>query len=408
MKKIKALLILLTLAVLSLIIAGCGNSVAKEAAVKKVIRPVEYQKVELKKVDFTYGYSGTLEPNVSINVSFRIPGKIENIFVEVGNKVDEGQLLAELDKTDYKLQVKAMESNISQAKAGVSSSLAKVSQVESAIASVEAQYSEATSSFNRIKRLYQNNNVSKADYDKAKAAKESVEAKLKQVKAQLAEAKEGVENARARVDSYQSQLELAKLKLSYTELKAPMSGTIVKKDYEPNENISAGRPVFTLDGNGGFEVKVFVDENLISKIEEGQQVAIEVLALNKSNLQGRVDEIGRQIKGYKGNYPLTIRITKGLKELRAGMTAKVYFSFSEDKNKLILPVSAVIANDEGNFVYTLSKFSDGYAKVKKVRVETGKLNSKGIEILNGLKIGELVVTKGATQIVDNQEVRLLN
>ncbi|OCL27015.1 hypothetical protein U472_05890 [Orenia metallireducens] len=407
MKRLRGLFILLTLATLSLIISGCGSSSAEQEVVEDTIRPVEYQQVELRRVDSTYSYSGTLETNVSTNVSFRVPGKIKDISVEVGNKVSKGQLLAQLDDSDYKLQVKSVEAGLMQVKGGVSSALAKVSQIESAIVSVEAQLTEATNNFDRVRRLYENNNVAKADYDKAKAAKESVEAKLKQVIAQLAEAKEGVEVAKARVVSYQSQLELAKLKLEYTKLKAPISGTIVSKHYEANENINAGMPVFTLDGDKGFEVKVFIDEDLISKVKEGQQVSVDIAAINKANLTGVVDKIGRQVRGYKGNYPVTIRITEGLESLKAGMTAKVHFNFLEDKKRLILPVSAVAADEGGNFVYTVSRLADGRARVNKVRVKVGTLNSKGIEVLKGLNTGELVVTKGVTQIVDNQEVRLL-
>jgi RND family efflux transporter MFP subunit len=407
MKRLKGIFILLKLVTLSLMISGCNKSAAEQEAVEKTIRPVEYQQVELKRVDSTYSYSGTLEPNVSTNVSFRVPGKIKEILVEVGNKVSEGELLAQLDDSDYKLQVKSVEAGLMQAKGGVSSTLAKVSQVESAIVSVEAQLTEAKNSFNRVRRLYENDNVAKADYDKAKAAKESAEAKLKQVKAQLVEAKEGVETAKARVASYQSQLDLAKLKLEYTKLKAPISGTIVQKNYEPNENINAGMPVFTLDGDQGFEVKVFVDENLIPKVKEGQQVSVGITAINRDNLVGIVDNIGRQTRGYQGNYPVTIKITKGLDNLKAGMTAKVYFDFSADKKSLILPVSAVVADDGGNFVYTVTKVSDERGRVNKVRVKVGRLNSEGIEVLEGLNAGELVATKGVTQIVDNQEVRLL-
>jgi|GEM_PF-606501 len=407
MRRLKGVFILLSLTILSLIVAGCNSSSTEEQTVEKTIRPVEYQQVELKRINSIYSYSGTLEPNVRTNVSFRVPGKIKDIFVEVGNKVTKGQLLAELDDSDYKLQVKSVEAGLMQAKGGVSSALAKASQVESAIVSVKAQLTEATNNFDRVRRLYENNNIAKADYDKAKAAKESIEAKLKQVKAQLTEAKEGIEAAKARVASYQSQLELAKLKLEYTELRAPISGTIAQKNYEANENINAGMPVFTLDGDQGFEVKVFVDENLISKVKEGQQVSVEVTAIDKSNLIGVVDEIGRQIRGYKGNYPVTISIAKDLEDLKAGMTAKANFSFSDENKRLTLPVSAVAADEGGNFVYTLSNLSDGRARVNKVRVKVGRLNSKGIEVVAGLNEGEFVVTKGVTQIVDNQEVRLL-
>lgn len=409
MKNTKKLVVLLLISVCLLPTVGCSQSQDKSGITKQVIRPVEYQKVKLKDIDSVYTYSGRVNSETSSNLSFRVPGEIEEVLVSEGDEVTKGQLLAKLDQSDYQLRVKSLQAKLKQAEAQVSSAKSRIDQAKSGIASARAQFIEARNNFNRIRKLFQNGNVAKAEYDRARSAKESAEAGLKQAKAKLNEAKEGLESAKAAVESIQKELELAKLKLEYTTLEAPMSGVIVQQYSQIGENVNGGIPIFALDNNDSFEIEVFVNEDFIPQIKRGQKVTVSISAINQEDITGVVAEIGRMAssKKYNGNYPVTIKIAdEEIQNLKSGMTAEVHFNTLSNEQELVVPLTSVLSRTNKS-VFIIERINKTYGRVHRVPVETGELTEKGVEIKEGLKKEQLVVTKGVNRIVDGQKVKLL-
>ncbi|MGM0502258.1 MAG: efflux RND transporter periplasmic adaptor subunit [Bacillota bacterium] len=399
---------LVVVAVLLVLVPVIGCSKEQEAETTEEKRKaVRYQEVQLKTTANNYNYSGALKAEVNSNLSFRVAGKIDEFLVEVGDHVQQGDTLAKLDKTDYRLEVNSIKSKLKQAETSVSRSKSKVAQAQSGITSVRSELYQAKNNYQRIRKLYQNDNVSKSDYDQARTAKEIAAAKLEQTKAQLTEAEDGVATAKAAAEAHQKQLELTELKLQYTDLKAPMSGVIVAKHKETGEMINASMPVVTIDSKQGLEVKVSVDEDCISQINKGDQVLVSVDAVKKENIKAEVSKIGRNQSGYQGNYPVTVKLIEELPELKAGMTAEVKFQQLNSEKKIIVEPTAVAADQEEKFVYVI-KNNDDYKEVQKRRVEVGELTSAGLEIETGLETGELIVTKGVSSIANGDQVKLLN
>ena len=391
---------------LATVVGGCVKN-EKEDNTKKIIRSVNYQQVELKTTNNSYNYSGSLKAEVNSNLAFRVAGKIDRFLVTVGEKVEQGNTLAQLDQSDYLLQVNSIKQKVKQAETAVSRAHFKVDQVKAGITSIKAKLNQAKNNYQRIRILYQNDNVSKSAYDQARAEKEIAAAQLEQTKAQLKEAENGVEVAKSTVTAYQKQLELAQLKLKYTDLKAPISGVIVIKHRETGEVVDAGIPVLTIDSDQGLEVTVFVDEGVISRIKRGTKAVVSVDAIEDDTLKAEVTKIGRNQVGYQGNYPVTLKLLADSKKLKTGMTAVVKFQQLQEDQKIIVEPTAVAADQQGNFVYQLQKHQD-YAKVQKRRVIVGELRAEGLEIVSGLEAGSLIVTKGVNTITNGEEVKLLN
>ncbi|MGM0471516.1 MAG: efflux RND transporter periplasmic adaptor subunit [Bacillota bacterium] len=432
----RKLVVIVMIAVLSLMLVGCSGQ--QQAEVSQSIRPVRYQQITKSKNTIERTFSGRLRPSISSRLSFRIAGQIDQILVDLGDQVEEGELLAVLDQSDYRLQVKSAAANLKQAEARMESSRSrvaqakqklaqmksKVAQAKSGIASAEAKVVEAAANYERSRQLYQNDNISKSAYDKARSAHQTAQSKLEEAQARLTEAKAGREEAEAAlkgakqevksaeeaVGGYQKQLELAKLKLSYTKLRAPKAGSIVMQNHEVNENVAAGTPVLLLSSGQNLEVELSVAETAISKINQGDTVEISVSALDRQQIKGRVTEVGDAAVDQEVTYPVKVTLTENISELRAGMTAEAKFEFelSADNSRLIVPATAVGGDQQGNFLYLIKDVQNNRGTVKKVRVQTGSMSAEGITIKSGLEAGELVVTAGISKLTDGQQVKLSN
>jgi len=348
----------------ALLLAGCGDD---EPPPEPVIRPVRYQQVYATGGERVRIFSGTAQASVESRLSFKVPGTVSRVAVEVGDEVKTGQAIAGLDDKDYQLQVE---------------------EAEAALASARAQARHAQATYARVRALYENSNASRSDLDAARAASES---------------------AGEQVKSVEKRLELARSQLSYTRLMAPVDGAIAAVRVEVNENVSPGQSVVTLTSGGRLEVQVAVPEVLIAPIREGDPVEVKFDALPGREMSGRVTEVGVAATGAATTFPVTVRLDHDDPDCRPGMAAEAGFRFGATggRERMYVPPAAVGEDRQGRFVYVVEPTEEGFGQVLRREVRVGEIATEGLEIIEGLSDGELVVTAGVTRIVDGQKVRLL-
>ncbi len=186
----------------------------------------------------------------SLMLSARIGGTIQKVLVDENDRVKAGQLLAQIDDQDY---------------------AAAYNQVVADQSSVQADLVQAAQDYDRINKLYQEQAVSKSDFDKAVARYRNLQARLK-------------------ADQFKS--DEAKLNLSYTQITAPEDGAIAKKSVEPGMVIPPGQALFGFVSSQERWVTANFKETQLASIQPGQKVDVEVDAVKGKKFQGVVDSIG--------------------------------------------------------------------------------------------------------------------
>ena len=334
----------------------------------EILRPVRYQKVFMTGGERERMFSGISQAGLESRLSFKVSGTIQRIPVNVGDRVNIGQLIAELDDSDYQLQVE---------------------QAEASLASATAMERNTGSNYKRVQQLWENRNASRNDLDAARAANES---------------------AAAQVRALQKQLELAKSQLSYTKLNAPVAGAIASVDVEVNENVGIGRTIVELSSGAQMEVRVSIPEILIFQIRTGQQVIVKFDALPGQDYSARITEVSVTATGSATTFPVIARLDRAVATLRPGMAAEVIFKFSsqEKSERIVVPSFSVGDDRQGKFVFVVEPGEEpGQGVVTRKAVVIGDFREEGIEILDGLIDGSLVVTAGISKLVDGQKVKFL-
>ncbi len=344
----------------------CSLACGEEEPPAERIRPVRYTQVFSTGGTRTRSFSGGARARVESQLSFRVPGTVQRVAVQVGDAVRAGQLIAQLDPEDYRLQAE---------------------EAEAALTRARAQARNADASFERVRQLYENNNASRTDLDAARTASESAVAQV-----------QGAENRR----------DAAQLQLGYTRLRAPATGQIASVDVEVNENVGAGQPVAMLTSASDIEVEVTVPEVLIARIREGDQVNVTFDAVPERSFPARVTEVSVMAGGLATTFPVTVRLDSTAEELRPGMAAEVAFRFESpnQRERIIVPPVAVGEDREGLHVFVVQPADSGLGIAMRRPVTVGELTSEGLEVFEGLADGELVVTAGVSRISDSMRVRL--
>lgn len=360
--KHKFLILLLTLAMIS-----CGKKdkdIQKEEAKSVVYEIVGSEENLVKRT-----YSGTIKSEALSNLSFRVGGTINKRVADLGDVVKKGDILATLDNTEYVLNYEK--------------SLAD-------LAKGEAAYAEAQANYKRAQTLYLENSISKASYDSSIAQYKS---------------------ALSTVGALKEALNLSKLKLSYTQLRAPQNGTIGQVKTEVNQIVNAGTTAFVLNSDGERSVEFNVSQSVIGNLKQGQSVYITISSLNNKKIDGIITNIGTLSTGYGNTYPVKAKLNNSdSNDIKVGMIANVSLDTLEnDENIITLPLSSIItgANNE-KYVYVIKDIADNKGVSKKQKIEiSDSPSSEGVIVTSGLNFGDLVITKGSNQVLENQKVSLI-
>ncbi len=342
---------------------SCAND---EAPPPQALRPVRFESVAASGGTRERTFSGAAQADVETSLSFRVPGLIQRLLVRNGYRVEEGQLIAELDPTDYELQVQ---------------------EAEAALLQAEARARQTDSDYDRVRGLYENRNAAKADLDAARAAAES---------------------ARAQIDASVKRLEQARSQLSYTRLRAPTAGSIGRVPVEVNENVVAGTEIALLTAGSRPVVNVAVPESIIGEVTRGDRVSVSFDAFPGRDFEATVTQVGVTATELATTFPVQVQLVEATTDVRSGMAADVSFSFgiADGRQRYLIPPQAVLEDRGGRFVFVVEPSGEGKGMIHRKPVEVGDLTGEGLEVLDGLVDGDRVVTAGVSQIHEGLEVRL--
>ncbi len=347
-----------------LMIVSCGDS--NQSKVEKVIRPVKYIIVSSVRENKIRSFSGVSKAASTSRVSFRVNGKLENIFVKEGDLVQKKAQIASLDDSDALLQYEKAQSALNKSKVNMNT---------------------AKSNLSRIKSLYENNNVSLNEYESAK---------------------EKLASSKASFMADKNNLDLKKKELGYFKVYASISGMISKISAETGENVSAGQGILEINTIDEMEVRVGIPDSYISKVKKNDQVTVFFSPLKNKKFDGKITEVSYNIDSDSTTYPVFIRVINPSDAIRPGMPATISFDFGSPNadDVLLIPVHSVGKDSDGHFVYLVKKTTDGLGVVEKKQVKIGKMTTNGFEALKGIQSGDMIVTAGISHLTNGLEVRI--
>jgi RND family efflux transporter MFP subunit len=338
-------------------LAGCGEDVSKQLPPKKVI---VYRVPDILKTRM-WATSGTAKDVLETILSFRVRGMIISLPVDVGQKVKTGDLVAELDPTDYLLEMR---------------------EAKASLEDILAELRNAKLDYDRKEKLVNKDVISQSEFDLAASYLDSMKAKA---------------------SAQRERIAIAKRNLSYTRLFVPEAGTISSVPAEVHTNVAIGEPVATLNSRGMLEMEVGVPDRLIAMVKLNQPVDIRFDVFRDLKLEGKVKEVGVR-SNETSTFPVTISIGTTDKRIRSGMVGEVTFRFKQaEKFKLVvIPAVAVFGLSDGKkYVWVV----DADNAVHKRKVEISLPGDGGLIVQKGLKPQELIVVRGVHSLQEGQKVR---
>ena len=339
-----------------LLLAGCEANTAP--APITVERPVRVQRVSFENADAKREFVGVVRARYETDLGFRVAGKIVTRIVNVGDRVQVGDVVARLDPEDLKLQVQSAEAEL----AAATSNLA-----------------QASADFARYSTLKTNGWASLADFDRKKAAGDE---------------------AQGRLDRARRSLDLARNQLGYAELKADADGVITATLAEPGQVVAIGQPVARLAHRGEKEAVVALPESWLAETRKSK-ATVRLWADRDRSFDAHLRELSPQADPATRTYAARFTIDKADDAIAFGMTATVTLSQAADAKVARLPLSAILNRGTGPSVYAVD--ASGALALKPVTVAS--FTEDAALVSSGVGDGDRIVTLGVQKLEAGLKVR---
>ncbi len=345
--------------------------------------------------------TGKVTPITKVEIKSKASGIVKKLYVDAGDKVHTGQVLAELDRDEIQAEVSSARAQLASAEA-----TAKGSQADLVRAEVDAQGVDIPTlqrAYDRAKQMAHDGVVSASALDDAQRAYEMAVNKRDVARAQYTVNKAKVAQAEADVQKSRATLNQLEEQLSYTTITSPIDGVVLSRDVEMGDAVSSilvlgsgATLVMTLGDTSEVYVKGKVDESDIGKVYLGQPARIRVETFKDKIFTGKVTKISPMgvEKDNVTTFEVRVSINNPGGELKAEMTANAEILLDEHKNVLMIPEGAIMYDKDKKASVDIPepKAKDGTKDgMKKVDVTIGISNGAKTEVVSGLKEGQEVV-----------------
>jgi HlyD family secretion protein len=350
--------------------------------------------------------TGTIKAMVGaeVRVGARIPGRVEQLAVQVGDRVTAGQVIARLEQDDLRAAVEKARADLAAAEAKLATvkngaRLQELQTAEAALRQAEANQLLAKVNLDRYRQLYQDGGIALQQVDTASRDYDVAAAQVRTAREQLSLTREkytpeDLQYAVAEVAQTKAALRIIEVNLGYATITAPMSGVIASVSTQQGETVTSGSaaaqaPTFvTIIDLNRLQVDAYVDETDIGKVHVGQEAVFNVDAFPDKEFRGTVTAIYPKalIQQNVVDYDVVIAFDNREGLLRPDMTTNTTITVAKREKVLAIPNQAVRREDGDRVVFV----QEGDRLVRRP-VKTGWKDKTFTEVLSGLKEGERAV-----------------
>ena len=347
-------------------VQGCGDK--KQEASEQPVRGLRAYKVAAKAESRVRRFPSVLQPADVSSLSFEIGGQLKAVTLTVGQKVQLGDVLAEIDP-------RSLQSQVDQASAGVQQT--------------QAQLDNAEGDFQRKEELLKRGVATQAVFDQSRAT---------------------LLSSRAQHDQARRQLELANHNLDRSKLLAPFAGTIARVEVKSFAQVAAGQPIATLYSDDSFEMSFLAPSATFQSLKVGQKVDVKIADKPELSLRGEVKELGSKAEQVSA-FPVVVRLDNSAPGSERGNVREVTVEepLIAGGSGFLVPLSVLVPEGGKVLQTTGSVFSydEKSSSVRKRTVTVGGVRDNRLVVTEGIAAGDILASAGVSYLSDGQKVKLL-
>lgn len=371
--------------------------------------------------------TGSLTADETSDIAPKTAGKITNVFVNVGEFVGSGKVIARTDDRDARLRLAESEANVKQAEAAVrqaearlglgpngrfnSSQIPEVRSANAAYEQVLAELKQAEANEQRYRELVETGDVAMITYEQYRTTRDTYRARVKAAKENLETAvnaakqsNQAIRSAEASVEAARTQVATARQAVADTVIRAPFAGFISERPVAAGEYVTSSTPVAKLLRTNPIKIQIQIPEAEIPQVTIGRGVSVEVDAYRDRKFSGTVTAVNPAVDPVSRSAVVEAQIENSDNALRSGMFATVRVVREGGSSGVFVPKAAVF-NHEATQSYRVFVIAEGIVKLQVVQL--GGEEDEMIRILSGVNADETVATSNLDQLYEGAKVQVV-
>ena len=384
----------------ALLLAGCSKEEKKAEAASKPPEPLAVQTVaaQSRLLDQTISVTGSLHPDETVSISSEVPGRITAIYVDFGQNVRKGQVVAELDKQELSLQVERAKASLAQALArlGLDPNQANVKPESTpSIRQAQAQMEDAKSKFENAERLVKSGDISQERFTEAQKA---YQARLAVYEA----SRDDSRTLQAQVQALKAEVSLAQKRLNDATVRAPFDGAVSQRLASPGQYLRENTPLLTIVKTYPLRLRLEVPETGAAALRIGTALTFRTDAAPGQTFSATVREVNPSLDPKSRTLTAEARLNNADSRLRPGTFVQVELVVAKGSQAVVVPKQALYSVAGLTKMFTVK---DGRATEH--RIAPGReLEGGWIEVpRDAIRPGDQVAISGLTQLIQNMPVK---
>lgn len=392
------------LALLAASAAGCSRDGRADAEGKGVPGKeariaITAARVAAREIARSVEVTGTLLPFEEVVLTNEQPGTVEAVLVDLGDRVEAGQLLLRLDAREAHLALLQAEANLLAAERALGRARAGAEAALATVARSRAALEEARLNRKRFEDLFAEGAVSASQRDSARTQDDMAAATLRWAEAQAESDAQGVQTAAAAVEQARAGLGLARKRVADTDVRSPMKGAVKQRLVSAGDGIREKTPLLVLVATDPLKLQGTVPERFAPEVKVGQPVAVTLEAYPGRAFRGKVSRLSPSVDPQTRTLALEALLENPDGRLKPGFFAKGQVLARTDQNVPFVPETALYS-----FVGVTKVFVVADGTVQERQVEAGERVDGWVEIRRGVKPGEVVATASLAALFDGAPV----
>jgi HlyD family secretion protein len=389
-------------------IFGCAK---KETEVEPVVS-VQVQPAKRAAISEIVSAEAVVYPVEQAVITPKITSTIKSFEVKRGSRVHKGQLLAVLENADLAAAADQSRGEFQQAEAGYATTTGASLPQELQKATLDASVAKSSldaqqKAYDSRKILFDQGALPRRDFDTAGVALAQARNQYEVAQRQLDDLKrlgqeQSLKSATGQLGAAKGKYLGAQAQLSYSEIRSPIDGVVTDRPLYPGELATANVPLLTVMNNSKLIAKAHVSQAEAALLKVGDDAEIAVPGADEP-VKARVSLVSPAVDPGSTTIEVWFEVTKPDPALRPGMTVPVTAVAKTSKDALVIPASAIFKNADGS-EYVLIAASDDHAHQQIVKI--GIRNSDSVQILEGIKEGDSVITSGGYGVPDKTAIKI--
>jgi HlyD family secretion protein len=399
----------------------------KAAALKAQVPPppaVAVTAPRQGRVADTLKLPGNVVSQQSVQIIPKVTGRLVSLRVIEGSTVSNGQLIGELEHTELDAQMlqarasaEASKANLAQLvngplKTQITQSRASVGQLEASLAQLETNAAQSERDLQRQQNLANEGVITQQQLETSRTQLAALQQQINAMRQQIVGSRaslqqlldgnrpEQIDAARAQYNQSLATIRLYQAQLSNYRLISPLSGVVTRKFLEAGSYVGPPNPIVTIAQGGRPEIEMFLPERDLEQIRRGQEVAVRSTSLPNQVLRGHITRISPVVDPQTRLLKLTAMLDSP-QQLRAGMLLDCSIVLKEKARALMVPVEALITDNNKTVVYTVVN-----GKVQPKAVKLGLRTPDEVEIQQGLSVSDRVIVRGMNYVEAGDKVQV--